>query len=291
MMRTRYAGSLRASDAGSTVVLCGWIARRRDHGGIIFLDVRDVEGLAQVVVDPTRADCASGHDVRSEFVVRVEGEVRERPEGTVNAELATGEVEVVASSLEVLSRADPLPFPLEQRVDVDEALRLRYRYLDLRRPRLQENLRLRARVAEAIRHSMADQGFVDVGTPTLTRSTPEGARDFLVPSRLQPGSFYALPQSPQLFKQLLMVAGLDRYFQIAQCWRDEDLRADRALEFTQLDAEMSFADGQDVIEVIEKAVGAAVEAITGSRPGPMDRISWAEAMARYGSHFWTHMIY
>lgn len=282
-MRTRHAGSLRAADIGQRVTLCGWVAHRRDHGGVIFVDLRDVEGLAQVVIDPAREACAGGHDLRGEYVVRVEGVVRARPEGTVNASMPTGEVEIDVDHLDVLSASEPLPFPVDERVDVDEALRLRYRYLDLRRSRMQRNLRLRARVASAVRRAMEEQGFVDVETPTLTRSTPEGARDFLVPSRLQPGSFYALPQSPQLFKQLLMVGGVDRYFQIAHCWRDEDLRADRAPEFTQLDAEMSFADADDVMTVIEEAVNAAVEEVTGTRLGSVERISWEESMARFGT--------
>jgi aspartyl-tRNA synthetase len=283
MLRTRYAGSLRASDIGATETVCGWVAHRRDHGGIVFIDVRDVEGIVQVVLDPTVAGCEAAHQLRAEWVVRVTGEVRHRPEGTVNTDLPTGEVEIGATAVEVLNEAEPPPFPLDDRADIDEVLRLRFRYLDLRRPRMARNLRVRAAVVSAIRRSMDDQGFTDVTTPSLTRSTPEGARDFLVPSRLQPGTFFALPQSPQLFKQLLMVAGLDRYYQVAQCWRDEDLRADRQFEFVQLDAEMSFADADDVMVVIELAVGDAVEAITGARPVAFPRMSWHEAMARYGS--------
>ncbi|MEZ5169808.1 MAG: aspartate--tRNA ligase [Acidimicrobiia bacterium] len=283
MMRSRYAGSLRPVDTGESVALCGWVANRRDHGSVIFVDLRDAEGLAQVVIDPSRESCADGHALRNEFVIRVEGTVRARPPGTVNDSMPTGEVEVDVESLEILSAAEPLPFQVDDRIEVDEALRLRHRYLDLRRARMQRNLRLRARVVAAVRRSMETQGFVDVETPTLTRSTPEGARDFLVPSRLQPGSFYALPQSPQLFKQLLMVGGVDRYFQIAHCWRDEDLRADRAPEFTQLDTEMSFAGPDDVMDVIEQAVVSAVEEITGSRPARFDRITWEESMTRYGT--------
>jgi aspartyl-tRNA synthetase len=282
VMRTRYAGSLRASDAGTRVELCGWVARRRDHGKVVFLDVRDVEGIVQVVVDPSAAGLEGAHQLRSEWVVRIAGEVRLRPGDTTNPDLPTGEVEVAADSLVVLNESEALPFQLDQ-PEVDEALRLRYRYLDLRRPKMASNLRLRARMVSAIRRSMDDQGFLEIETPTLTRSTPEGARDFLVPSRLHPGSFYALPQSPQLFKQLLMVGGLDRYYQVAHCWRDEDLRADRQPEFTQLDAEMSFGSDEDVMAFIEVAVRAAITAVTGKELGPLPRLTWAEAMSRYGS--------
>jgi aspartyl-tRNA synthetase len=282
-MRTRMAGELRADDVGARVELCGWIATRRDHGGIVFLDLRDRSGIVQVVVDPSVAGLEAGHRVRNEWVVRVVGEVRARPAGTVNPELATGEVEVASAELEVLNEAEPPPFPLDDRVGADEVLRLRYRYVDLRRDRMQSNLRLRATVNAALRRAMAEQGFAEVETPMLIASTPEGARDFVVPSRLQPGSFYALPQSPQLFKQLLMVGGFDRYYQLARCMRDEDLRADRQFEFTQLDAEMSFADADDVIAVITEAVAAAAEAVTGSPPAPFRRMTWHEAMERYGS--------
>jgi aspartyl-tRNA synthetase len=282
-MRTAHCGELRATDAGRPVTLCGWVATRRDHGGVAFLDLRDASGLVQVVVDPDAVRGVTAHDVRSEYVVRIEGEVRARPEGTVNPTLPTGEVEVAARDLEVLAPAEPPPFPLTDRVDVDEVLRLRYRYLDLRRPEMQRNLRLRATVNRAIRDAMDRQGFVEVETPMLIASTPEGSRDFVVPSRLQPGSFYALPQSPQLFKQLLMVAGVDRYYQIARCLRDEDLRADRQFEFMQLDAEMSFADGDDVMAVISAAVLDAVEAATGARPAEPARMTWHDAMARFGT--------
>jgi aspartyl-tRNA synthetase len=283
MMRTARCGDLRAADAGRSVVLCGWVATRRDHGGVAFLDVRDASGLVQVVVDPDAARGVTARDVRSEYVVQVDGEVRARPEGTVNPTLPTGEVEVAARELEVLAPAEPPPFPLTDRVDVDEVLRLRHRYLDLRRPEMQRNLRLRATVNRAIRDAMDRQGFVEVETPMLIASTPEGSRDFVVPSRLQPGSFYALPQSPQLFKQLLMVAGVDRYYQIARCLRDEDLRADRQFEFMQLDAEMSFADGDDVMAVITEAVLDAAEAATGARPAEPARMTWHDAMARFGT--------
>lgn len=283
MMRTNYAGELRLSDEGSEVVLCGWIAHRRDHGGVVFVDVRDVEGFAQVVIDPTAAGCEIAHELRSEYVVRIEGVVRRRPEGTSNPDMPTGEIEVGAKVVTILSEAEPPPFPLDDRADVDEALRLRYRYLDLRRGRFARNLKLRAKLVAAVRSSMDAQRFTEVETPSLTRSTPEGARDFLVPSRLQRGSFYALPQSPQLFKQLLMVAGLDRYYQVARCWRDEDLRADRQPEFTQLDLEASFVDAEDVMAIVEQTVRAGIEAIVGATPAAFPRMTWHEAMARYGS--------
>jgi aspartyl-tRNA synthetase len=277
MMRTDYCGALRLSDVGRRVVLCGWVASRREHGEhLAFVDVRDHTGSVQCVVD-------GAHDLRSEYVVRVSGTLRARPEGTVNSDLATGEVEVGDCTVEVLSRAEPPPFPVSDRIDADESLRLRHRYLDLRRPRMQRNLRMRATVTSAIRRSMEEQGFVDVETPMLIASTPEGARDFIVPSRLQPGSFYALPQSPQLFKQLLMIGGVDRYYQIARCLRDEDLRADRQFEFMQLDAEMAFADQDDVLEAISRAVLAATEAATGVRLDAVPRMTWNEAQERFGS--------
>jgi aspartyl-tRNA synthetase len=276
-MRSDQCGTLRAADAGRSVSLCGWVARRRAHGEhLAFLDLRDHSGVVQCVVD-------GSVDARSEFVVRVTGVVRVRPEGTVNPNLPTGEVEVGECQVEVLSAAEPPPFPLDGRADdVDETIRLRYRYLDLRRERMQTNLRLRSKVNSAIRASMEERRFVEVETPMLVPSTPEGAREFLVPSRQNSGSFYALPQSPQLFKQLLMVGGVDRYYQIARCLRDEDLRADRQYEFMQLDAEMSFVDQDDVLEAISAAVLAAAEAVTGVRPEPIERITWHDAMDRYG---------
>ncbi|MET0895167.1 MAG: amino acid--tRNA ligase-related protein, partial [Acidimicrobiia bacterium] len=246
-MRTDRAGDLRATDIGRDVAVCGWVDSRRDHGGVVFFDVRDTAGIVQVVIDPESPGGRDAHKVRAEFVVRVTGTVRARPDGTVNTGIATGEVEVAVDLLEIVSEAETPPFPIDDRRDTDEVLRLRHRYLDLRRPRMQRNLRTRAKVNEAIRRSLSAQDFVEVETPMLMASTPEGARDFVVPSRLSPGEFYALPQSPQLFKQLLMVGGLDRYFQIARCLRDEDLRADRQFEFMQLDAEMSFADADDVM--------------------------------------------
>jgi aspartyl-tRNA synthetase len=282
-MRTHYSGSLRAGDEGSEVAVCGWVAHRRDHGGVVFIDLRDREGIVQVVLDPASPGCAEAHRLRSEYVIRVEGTVRPRPEGTVNPNMATGEIEVGVTRLEILNEAEPPPFPLDERVEVDETLRLRHRYLDLRRPRMAANLVTRSKLISAMRIAMESAGFIDVETPTLTRSTPEGARDFLVPSRLSPGTFFALPQSPQLFKQMLMVAGLDRYYQVARCWRDEDLRADRQLEFTQLDVEASFVDQEDILGIIEEAVASGVEAVTGERPKPFPRLTWAEAMDRYGS--------
>ncbi|MET0327084.1 MAG: amino acid--tRNA ligase-related protein, partial [Ilumatobacteraceae bacterium] len=257
-MRTHLCGELRPAHIGQTVRVCGWVARRREHGEhLAFVDVRDHAGVVQCVVD-------NSIDVRSEYVVRVTGVVRQRPEGTVNAGLPTGDIEIGECQVEVLRTATPPPFPIDARADdVDENVRLQYRYLDLRRERMQRNLRVRATVNSAVRRAMEDQGFVEVETPMLVPSTPEGAREFLVPSRKEPGSFYALPQSPQLFKQLLMVAGVDRYFQIARCLRDEDLRADRQYEFMQLDAEMSFVDQDDVLDAISRAVLDAAEAVTG----------------------------
>jgi aspartyl-tRNA synthetase len=282
-MRTHRAGDLRPEHAGEEVAVCGWVAARRDHGGVVFLDIRDAAGVVQVVVDPEVVSGPDVHDIRNEFVVRVIGAVRPRPEGTANVDLATGEVEISATDLEVLSAAETPPFPVEGRAEPDEVLRLRYRYLDLRRPRMQANLRIRGAINRALRAAMDERGFVEVETPALIASTPEGARDFVVPSRLQPGSFYALPQSPQLFKQLLMVGGLDRYYQVARCLRDEDPRADRQFEFMQLDMEMSFASGDDVMDAVGDAALDAAEAVTGKRPQPGRRMSWHEAMTRYGT--------
>ena len=283
MMRTDRAGDLRTTDIDRDVVVCGWVDSRRDHGGVVFLDVRDVAGILQVVVDPGDDVGADVHRVRNEYVVRVTGKVRHRPEGTVNDTLPTGEIEVAASALEVLNEAETPPFPVDDRIDADEMLRLRHRYVDLRRPRLQRNLRVRAQVNAALHRSLDAQGFTEVETPMLIASTPEGARDFVVPSRLSPGEFYALPQSPQLFKQLLMVGGMDRYYQIARCLRDEDLRADRQFEFMQLDLEMSFAEAADVMAVVGEAVLDAAEAVTGTRPGPVSRMTWHQAQEHYGS--------
>jgi aspartyl-tRNA synthetase len=279
MIRSHEAGTLRASDAGSTVTLAGWVATRRDHGGVTFLDLRDASGVAQVVV----RDLGTAHELRNEWVVAVTGEVRLRPEGNVNPAIPTGDVEVVASSLEVLNEAAALPFQVDEHAEVGEEARLKYRYLDLRRPGPSAALRLRSRVNQAARSVLYDAGFVEVETPTLTRSTPEGARDFLVPARLRPGSWYALPQSPQLFKQLLMVAGMERYFQIARCYRDEDFRADRQPEFTQLDIEMSFVDQDDVIALAEQVLVALWRLIGHDIETPIPRMTYAEAMQRYGS--------
>ena len=283
MMRTREAGTLRRSDAGSTVTLAGWVARRRDLGGVAFVDLRDASGLAQVVFrDGAVAEAAQR--LRSEFCVRVVGEVRERPAGNENAELPTGEIEVVAFELDVLSEAAPLPFPIVGAADINEEARLKYRYLDLRREGPARALRVRSDANRVARDVMAKHRFVEVETPNLTRSTPEGARDFLVPVRLQPGQWYALPQSPQLFKQLLMVAGMERYFQIARCFRDEDFRADRQPEFTQLDIEMSFIDQDDIIALGEDIVAALWREILHYEvPLPIQRMTYADAMTRYGS--------
>jgi aspartyl-tRNA synthetase len=279
VIRTHQAGTLRAQHAGDTVTLAGWVARRRDHGGVAFLDLRDASGIVQVVVrDP---DVARG--IRNEFCVTVAGLVSTRPRGNENPALPTGDVEVVASEVGVLSEAAPLPFPIEDDVEVGEETRLRYRYLDLRRSGPAAAIRMRSLVNRIARDVLSDAGFIEVETPTLTRSTPEGARDFLVPVRLQPGSWYALPQSPQLFKQLLMVAGLERYFQIARCYRDEDFRADRQPEFTQLDIEMSFVEQEDVIEVGEAVVRRLWGEILQHEIGGIPRMTYAEAMSRYGS--------
>ncbi|MFC6238338.1 aspartate--tRNA ligase [Longivirga aurantiaca] len=279
MIRTHTAGSLRAEHVGQTVTLAGWVARRRDHGGVAFLDLRDASGVVQVVVrDPEVA-----HPLRNEFCVKVVGVVSARPEGNANLDLPTGEVEVVTSELEVLSTAAPLPFPIDEHVEVGEEARLRHRYLDLRRPAPGAALRLRSRVNRIARDVLYDHDFIEIETPTLTRSTPEGARDFLVPARLQPGTWYALPQSPQLFKQLLMVAGMERYFQIARCYRDEDFRADRQPEFTQLDIEMSFVDQDDVIAIGEAVVSSVWREIGVEIPTPIARMTYADSMARYGN--------
>ncbi len=277
MMRTHLCGELRPDHIGLTVTLTGWVNRRREHGEhLAFVDVRDHSGITQLVVD-------NEVDVRSEYVIKVTGTVAARPDGTVNPDIATGEIEIHDCAVEVLSIAEPPPFPMDARADdVDEMVRLKHRYIDLRRERMQKNLRIRSRVNAAIRASMVDQGFVEVETPMLMPSTPEGAREFIVPSRQRPGSFYALPQSPQLYKQLLMVGGLDRYFQIARCLRDEDLRADRQYEFMQLDMEMSFVEVDDVLDAAERSVLDAAEAVTGVRPDPVERITWHDAMNRFG---------
>ena len=282
MLRTHDAGTLRAADAGQTVTLTGWVARRRDHGGVAFLDLRDASGVVQVVA---RDEVLTGaaHGLRNEYCIAVTGTVTPRDAKDVNAELPTGEIDVVADTIEVLSASAPLPFQIDERITVGEEARLKYRYLDLRRPAQGGAIRLRSKVNAAARAVLAQRDFVEIETPTLTRSTPEGARDFLVPARLQPGSWYALPQSPQLFKQLLMVAGMERYYQIARCYRDEDFRADRQPEFTQLDIEMSFIEQADIIELGE-AIAKALWAVIGvDIPTPFPQMTYAEAMAKYGS--------
>jgi aspartyl-tRNA synthetase len=283
--RDLYCGELGEGDVGRTVAVAGWVARRRDHGGLIFVDLRDHTGVVQLVVNPERAPDAAttAHDIRSEFVLLAEGEVVARAPDAVNPALATGAIEVQVDRLEIVARSEPLPFQLDDD-GVEEPLRLRYRYLDLRRDRMQRNMRLSATVIAAIRRSMEEQGFIDVWTPTMTLGTPEGARDFLVPQRLQPGKFFALAQSPQLFKQVFMIGGLDRYYQIATCWRDEDLRADRQFEFRQLDLEMAFPTREAVLEVLERVVAASFEALGRTPPQrPFRRLSYGEAMLRYGS--------
>jgi aspartyl-tRNA synthetase len=285
VLRTHQAGTLRASDTGQTVILSGWVARRRDHGGVAFIDVRDSSGVVQVVA---RDEVLTGaaHDLRSEFCIQVTGEVAAREPQNINPDLATGEVEVVAREITVLNPSAPLPFQIDERVSVGEEARLRHRYLDLRRPGSHSaghGLRLRSRVNAAARKVLGERDFVEIETPTLTRSTPEGARDFLVPARLAPGSWYALPQSPQLFKQLLMVAGMERYYQIARCYRDEDFRADRQPEFTQLDIEMSFVEEDDVIELGEAVISEIWSLIGVELDTPFPRMTYAEAMRRFGT--------
>jgi len=285
-LRTARAGELRAADIGRRVNLAGWVSRRRDHGGVVFVDLRDASGVVQVVVNPENepAPIEVIHGLRMEFCVAVSGEVRARPEGTVNPDLATGEVDVVVSALEVLSPCEPLPFQLDDRAGVAEERRLQYRYLDLRTERMAANLRARSTTIRAMRQVLDGRGFLEVETPTLIASTPEGARDMLVPSRLRQGHFYALPQSPQLFKQLLMIGGVERYYQVARCYRDEDFRADRQLEFTQLDLEGSFWGQAEVLKTLEAIVAQVVRDVRGvelERPFP--RLGYAEAMARYGT--------
>jgi aspartyl-tRNA synthetase len=283
--RDDMCGELRAEHVGRRLTVAGWAARRRDHGGLVFVDLRDRTGILQLVVNPERSPDAAelAKEIRNEFVLRATGEVVARSPETVNPKMATGEVELLVDELEIVSRSTPLPFQLDE-AGVDETLRLRYRWLDLRTERMQENLRLAGAVVSAIRRRMEELGFLDLWTPSLTRATPEGARDFLVPVRLQPGSFFALPQSPQVFKQLFMIAGFDRYYQIATCFRDEDLRADRQFEFRQLDVEMAFAEREEVLEVLEQAVVASFDALGREPPAaPFPRVPWGEVMARYGS--------
>lgn len=286
LKRNHYCGTIAKADNEKEVVLCGWVAKRRDHGGLIFIDLRDRSGIVQVVVDPDHAgeDFAKAEAIRSEYVIKVHGVVRLRSEETINPNLATGEVEVVAKELEVLNSAKTPPFYIQDGIDVDENLRLKYRYLDLRRPEMQRNLMLRHKVTKLMRDYMDNHDFCEIETPMLTKSTPEGARDYLVPSRVNPGKFYALPQSPQIFKQLLMVAGMERYFQIVRCFRDEDLRADRQPEFTQLDIEMSFVDADDIMDMTEGLIRHVFKGALGVElPEKFQRMTWDEAMDKYGS--------
>ena len=284
LRRTHTCGELRAAAEGQSVVLMGWVHRRRDHGGVIFVDLRDRDGLTQVVFheDVGATLHSRAEEVRPEYVIAVEGRVALRGEGAVNPNLATGEIEVVATAIWILNESRTPPFPMEDQVDVAEDVRLKYRYVDLRRPRMQRNIMLRSKISYAVREFLYAQGFLEIETPFMTRSTPEGARDYLVPSRVQPGNFYALPQSPQIFKQLLMVSGFEKYFQIVRCFRDEDLRADRQPEFTQIDLEMSFPQQERVFEVIEPLVRRVCEVAGYSVAGPFPRITYAEAMRRYG---------
>ncbi len=284
MMRSHYCGQLNESLDGQEITLCGWVHRRRDHGGVIFLDVRDREGLAQVVFDPDRAETFAAADrVRSEYVIKVTGKVRLRPAGAVNPNIASGAIEVLGYELEVLNDAETPPFPLNEYSDVGEETRLRYRFMDLRRPEMAEKLKLRSRITASIRRYLDENGFLDVETPILGRPTPEGARDYLVPSRTHAGNFFALPQSPQLFKQLLMVAGFDRYYQIAKCFRDEDLRADRQPEFTQIDIETSFLDEADIIGITEGMIRKLFKEVLDLEFGEFPHMPFEEAMRRYGS--------
>lgn len=279
MLRTHEAGRLRAEHIGQSVTLAGWVARRRDHGGVAFIDLRDGSGVAQIVIN----DEMVAHELRNEYVIQATGDVRRRPEGNENPAVPTGEIEVAITSLTVLNESAPLPFQIDEHVEVGEETRLRYRYLDLRRPAPHGALKLRSQISHAARTVLNANEFVEIETPTLTKSTPEGARDFLVPARLQPGSWYALPQSPQLFKQLLMVAGMERYYQIARCYRDEDFRADRQPEFTQLDVEMSFVDQDDVIALAEQVLVAVWDVIGHTITTPIPRMTYADAMQRFGT--------
>jgi len=285
-MRTHYCGELNSGHIGQTVILCGWVHRRRDHGGVIFIDLRDRDGLVQVVLDPDRAEVFKrAEQARSEYVLKVEGRVRPRPEGTINPDLPSGEIEVLGTGLEILNASETPPIQLDTHVaDASEEVRLRYRYLDLRRPEMQERLRTRSRVTRILRGYLDDQGFLDIETPILTKSTPEGARDYLVPSRTHPGEFFALPQSPQLFKQLLMMSGMDRYYQVARCFRDEDLRADRQPEFTQLDIEVSFMTEDALMNLMEEMIRRVFKEVLDTElPNPFPRLPYHEAMSRFGS--------
>ena len=283
-MRSHNCGLLRSANIDETVTLCGWVDRRRDHGGVIFLDLRDREGIVQVVFDPdTEEHFATADRVRTEYVLKVTGRVRARSDATVNPSMDTGEIEVLGKEIEVLNTAATPPFQLDEHTSVGEEVRLRYRYMDLRRPEMQQRLRLRSQVTDAVRRFLHEEGFLDIETPILTRATPEGARDYLVPSRTHPGQFFALPQSPQLFKQLLMVSGFDRYYQIAKCFRDEDLRADRQPEFTQIDIETSFLDEAAIMEITERMVRGLFQSVLDVELPSFPHMTWAEAMERFGS--------
>ena len=283
-MRSSYCGQLNKTFVDQDVVLCGWVHRRRDHGGVIFLDVRDRDGIAQVVYDPDTVESfAIAEGVRNEFVIRVKGRVRLRPDGTINDDMPTGKIEVLGKELEVLNAANTPPMQLDDHAEVGEDVRLRFRYIDLRRPEMAERLRFRSKVTNTVRNFMDENGFLDIETPLLTKATPEGARDFLVPSRTHPNRFFALPQSPQLFKQILMAAGMDRYYQIAKCFRDEDLRADRQPEFTQIDVETSFMDEEQIMTIMEEMISHVFRSHLGTELGEFPRMTHAEAMTRYGS--------
>lgn len=283
-MRSSYCGQLNKTFVGQDVVLCGWVHRRRDHGGVIFLDVRDRDGIAQVVYDPDTVESfAIAEGVRNEFVIRVKGRVRLRPDGTINDDMPTGKIEVLGKELEVLNAANTPPMQLDDHAEVGEDVRLRFRYIDLRRPEMAERLRFRSKVTNTVRNFMDENGFLDIETPLLTKATPEGARDFLVPSRTHPNRFFALPQSPQLFKQILMAAGMDRYYQIAKCFRDEDLRADRQPEFTQIDVETSFMDEEQIMTIMEEMISHVFRSHLDTELGEFPRMTHAEAMTRYGS--------
>jgi aspartyl-tRNA synthetase len=284
-MRSHYCGEVTTKLLDTDVTLAGWVHRRRDHGGVIFIDLRDREGLVQVVFNPENKDVfAIAESVRSEYVLQIKGHVRRRPDGTVNPNLKTGEIEVVASEVKILNRSETTPFPIDEYHDVGEETRLKYRYLDLRRPEMLQKMKFRAQITRYLRHYLDDNGFIDVETPFLTKATPEGARDYLVPSRTKPGSFYALPQSPQVFKQLLMMAGMDRYYQVVRCFRDEDLRADRQPEFTQLDIETSFLSETEIQNMMDVMIrGMFQELMNVELPNPFPRMTYADAMSRFGS--------
>ncbi|MCP4284158.1 MAG: aspartate--tRNA ligase [Gammaproteobacteria bacterium] len=284
-MRTQYCGQVNASHIDQVVELCGWVHRRRDHGGVIFIDLRDREGLVQVVYDPDLPEAfGSAEQVRNEFVIRIKGKVRARPQGSVNPDLSTGEIEILGLELEVLNQSETPPFQLDEHENASEEVRLRYRYIDLRRPEMLERIRMRAKVTGALRRFLDDNGFLDIETPMLTKATPEGARDYLVPSRTHPGKFFALPQSPQLFKQLLMMSGMDRYYQVVRCFRDEDLRADRQPEFTQLDIEASFMDEEELMSIMEEMIRQVVKSVLDKDlPNPFPRMAHEEAVRRFGS--------